>query len=35
MVRIRAPQMKLVLAYVLTIPVTVLILGSTSLVIIG
>src|SRR5580704_3671817 len=31
--KIRAPQMKLVLAYVLTIPVTVLILGSTSLVI--
>jgi K+-transporting ATPase ATPase A chain len=31
--KIRAPQMKLVLSYVLTIPVTVLILGSTSLVI--
>jgi K+-transporting ATPase ATPase A chain len=31
--KIRAPQMKLILAYVLTIPVTVLILGSTSLVI--
>jgi K+-transporting ATPase ATPase A chain len=31
--KIRAPQMKLVLAYVLTIPVTVLILGSTSLII--
>src|SRR3984893_5875847 len=31
--KIRVPQMKLVLAYVLTIPVTVLILGSTSLVI--
>ena len=31
--KIRAPQMKLVLAYVLTIPVTVLVLGSTSLVI--
>jgi K+-transporting ATPase A subunit len=31
--KIRAPQMKLVLAYVLTIPVVVLVLGSTSLVI--
>ena len=31
--KIRAPQMKLVLSYVLTIPITVLILGSTSLVI--
>jgi K+-transporting ATPase ATPase A chain len=31
--KIRAPQMKLVLAYVLTVPVTVLILGGTSLVI--
>ncbi|HTZ91310.1 MAG TPA: potassium-transporting ATPase subunit KdpA [Streptosporangiaceae bacterium] len=30
--KIRAPQMKLVLAYVLTIPVVVLVLGSTSLV---
>jgi potassium-transporting ATPase potassium-binding subunit len=31
--KIRAPQMKLVIAYVLTIPTVVLILGSTSLVI--
>jgi potassium-transporting ATPase potassium-binding subunit len=31
--KIRAPQMKLILAYVLAIPTTVLILGSTSLVI--
>lgn len=31
--QVRAPQMKLVLAYVLTIPVAVLILGSTALVI--
>jgi K+-transporting ATPase ATPase A chain len=30
--KIRAPQMKLVVAYVLTIPVVVLVLGSTSLV---
>ena len=31
--KIRAPQMKLVVAYVLTIPVVVLVLGSTSLVV--
>jgi K+-transporting ATPase ATPase A chain len=31
--KIRAPQMKLVVAYVLTIPIVVLVLGSTSLVI--
>ena len=30
--KIQAPQMKLVVAYVLTIPITVLVLGSTSLV---